>query len=1048
MMTLYQPVLFVGLGGTGLDIGTVVERRLREEICGPDGTEFRRKRHDAGMLPFQLPSCVQFVYADMNQADLDRMPRRVVPGSQHVAAAQATAQYVRDLIPPVESYPLLATNLRLEAERETAHWLPPDHGEPQVTPLTRGAGQFPTVGRAALFGTFLGGIDPALRDLRAAIGRLATSGADLAALGGRPPQAVDVFVALSFAGGTGTGIFYDYLHLIGHVFKSVQLKAKIYPLVLMPSAFPEGLGGGRPAELNAARALLDLFRLVDHQNAGAATLNLVGHLDIGPVNPDKQAVQYPGTAEIVLRPGTIQTGFLFSQPVGAERSDLHRSIASLVLSLIGTELAEEEEARAGEPHQSFTDWWVNAGHNRQTRAENGIGNRGVSTALVASMSVPFDDVADIISGRLLRSAIEQLSAPIGKPESNLSHMEAFLTSANVHPVLARDGVHFAELGHANGAREVAAALNDRGEAMKSGLGALHAKLSKEVPRYVGSFDPNHAIRELLGKVDVFRVERVVRGHPDLDDENDKAGVAGLLERRRAAPPAPNGFGPVPPTVSEFRDRFAGLVKVKWADREPTAIRQRQDAWYQWRTRVTWAEVWNVHAAQWRRPLAGARGRLSRLTDALLGFAHTDSERFGRRAAELYRRRVGVSYLLPPGGADMEQFYQVVIERLIADLVDRDQLQPAATEADLVQALVGSSGWRNAYETSFEQGPAQAVADLHDQLKASMKAFLRDTANGRRALLPRLHDLLADAAELGDPGGPLQDYVDEFRVKLAGLVPANFTPQGSGPLKVLISYPADAKSPTVENYLKQSVNLPAGPGIVYDMKSTQTESISVVLFRTSMGVTEVNEVRDVLRLWASALGRSEPEDFLRWRQRTGYEFGYLASTEESRVEILHRLLCALWNGRIKADGKPESPEQVRVELGGGVTMILPLTPLEGASSWGSLLRSYELWTLNEDDIHRRFSAQLMRQLPDGLDGRYQKPDPLYAAVTGLPASQIDLLDAVLQELPPGSRGRASQMRQFWMETLPAALEHEFTGVQAPARANLRELQRAAEQRDAG
>ena len=35
------------------------------------------------MLPYQLPSCVQFVYADLDQAELDRMPTRVVPGPEH-----------------------------------------------------------------------------------------------------------------------------------------------------------------------------------------------------------------------------------------------------------------------------------------------------------------------------------------------------------------------------------------------------------------------------------------------------------------------------------------------------------------------------------------------------------------------------------------------------------------------------------------------------------------------------------------------------------------------------------------------------------------------------------------------------------------------------------------------------------------------------------------------------------------------------------------------------------------------------------------------------
>ena len=124
-MRLYQPVLFVGLGGTGCDIGAVLERRMREEICGPDGNDFRRLRAKEGMLPYQLPSCVQFVYADMNQAELDRLPRRVVPGPEHIPAAALTAHYVTGLVPDVASYPELAVNLRLQAERVVEGWLPP-----------------------------------------------------------------------------------------------------------------------------------------------------------------------------------------------------------------------------------------------------------------------------------------------------------------------------------------------------------------------------------------------------------------------------------------------------------------------------------------------------------------------------------------------------------------------------------------------------------------------------------------------------------------------------------------------------------------------------------------------------------------------------------------------------------------------------------------------------------------------------------------------------------------------------------------------------------
>ena len=89
-MKLYQPVLFVGLGGTGCDIGAELERRLREEICGPDGNDFRRLRAQGGHAA--LPAAVaasSSSYADMNQAELDRLPRRVVPGPEHMPGGRA-----------------------------------------------------------------------------------------------------------------------------------------------------------------------------------------------------------------------------------------------------------------------------------------------------------------------------------------------------------------------------------------------------------------------------------------------------------------------------------------------------------------------------------------------------------------------------------------------------------------------------------------------------------------------------------------------------------------------------------------------------------------------------------------------------------------------------------------------------------------------------------------------------------------------------------------------------------------------------------------------
>jgi hypothetical protein len=459
----------------------------------------------------------------------------------------------------------------------------------------------------------------------------------------------------------------------------------------------------------------------------------------------------------------------------------------------------------------------------------------------------------------------------------------------------------------------------------------------------------------------------------------------------------------------------------------------------------WANFWETHAPQWRRPIEQVQRELQALTRALIDFANHDVEDFNRRSGELYRRRVGVSYLLPAGSGRMEQFYQQVVRRQLEQKSKEGQIAVNSTEADLLQSLVGPSVWQEAFRISVEQTPELAVAYLVERAKIEIKKFLRDPPPGEQPMLPRLQDLLVHAAGHGGGSGLgiQQDYLDEFGGKLAGLLPANFTPQGSGPLKVLVNYPADAPSEVVKAYLKSSINLPAGPRIAEEYRDTRTESISVVLFRTAMGVTEVDEVRDVLRRWASALARPEPTDLLRWRQRTGYDFGYLATREEHRVAVLHRLLCALWNGRATILGPKTSPERLNVELGGGVTMTLPLTPLGQASSWGSLLRVYELWALDDDDLHRRFCGQLMRELPAGIDGRPPLPSELYVTLLDIAEGQIELLDDMMSRQSAAQGSRPAQMRGFWAGTLPAALDKEFTGLESPVAPNLRGLERMAD-----
>lgn len=68
-MRAYQPMLFTGMGGTGCRIGAELERRLRTELSGSVEVKLRQRAQIAGWLP----SCLQFVYADLSGEELDRI---------------------------------------------------------------------------------------------------------------------------------------------------------------------------------------------------------------------------------------------------------------------------------------------------------------------------------------------------------------------------------------------------------------------------------------------------------------------------------------------------------------------------------------------------------------------------------------------------------------------------------------------------------------------------------------------------------------------------------------------------------------------------------------------------------------------------------------------------------------------------------------------------------------------------------------------------------------------------------------------------------------
>ena len=104
----------------------------------------------------------------------------------------------------------------------------------------------------------------------------------------------------------------------------------------------------------------------------------------------------------------------------------------------------------------------------------------------------------------------------------------FLVQSGIDAVMKRPGTEFSDPPPATGAKDITGALNRRRDNMRIGIDHLRNKLGQEVPQLVNRFDPGKATRDMLSRMDIFKLQRVVNGHQALRDDGERGGVRGLL----------------------------------------------------------------------------------------------------------------------------------------------------------------------------------------------------------------------------------------------------------------------------------------------------------------------------------------------------------------------------------------------------------------------------------------------------------------------------------------------------------------------------------------
>ena len=1059
-MEIQNALLYVGIGGSGGKIGTELERWLRRNLRGVDG-ESPVGKESRQYLPYELPPCLQFVYIDLDEMEARELRKQAAPpDGDHSRAVAQTSQVAANLVPVQRSFPDVAQSLRTAADREVSDWLPPAIGEPNIAPLYRGAGQLPTIARACLFETIAttNGVEDAQRPIREAINALSGSGPALAALGGSGAvTACEVFVVFSVAGGTGTGLFFDYMHLIADAFDGSGIDITIHPLVVMPSAFPMGAGGGRPAQLNAGRALLDLARLVDDQNARAAD-KVYGAEAAGLGRG--LSVTYPGQGgkRIRIKGATIQTAYLFSETSGLSSADLYRSIASFIRTKAGV----RERAGGGGAEGPG----ISQGHDinrqvaKQSLAPSGVGGRSLSLAAVTSLSLPRSEVLDIVGARLLALAVgDDDLGHVG--EDNEALWTHFIVEAGLDDLRRRPN-------EARGSVRSDATDDARRQAMAQEIRDLRNILSEHVPEMARKFDPWQGIRSVLtssvpghhGRADLFRAARAI------------FATAG------AGSAAPSGQAPQ--TAEELIRQRAVFRSVP---DDPPAV--DPDKWFTHKIHMSWNQAWAAERGEWQPTLTKFRETVTDLTQALRRHQLSESAALAQRVADLFAERRVAPYYLPDLPHAPQEFCAELIRRLGGVLGTGDD--PVA----MLTALLGLDFWADLVDSAERLGATRAVARLRRAVEGEI---LRSTRNGS-LLIPQLSDLL-DSVSGVDAGEVPAKERERFRNRLDGFILSSLLPQARGDVQVLVAYPVgpdqgqdtaaefdddavpgrtgsqrasatgnghDAGSgdgalnggagspagdtvlptrkPQVEERLEDTIRKQLGqqPGRVdFQFNPTREESLAVVLTRVALGVTDIPEAMRVLRYWHTAIREPEREDYLRWRQRLGYRYEWLLTTPEQRVDILHQLMVAMRNGQVDvAEGTQDKPARIEVRIRPDADPDVPrlslaLTAFGPSSPWGSLLTAYEQSILGgtEPNRHAMYS-ELMNGAPvieRSEDGLSTLSDPLYQAFLAMTGNQVRLLSKLREALRKRSGGkptaqsrRVEILLEFWRVTVREAWE---------------------------
>ncbi len=1015
-----QRFLYVGIGGSGLDIGRELTEALTREICGLDGRRLQaRGGAFAGFKRKELPKFVQSVYLDFSQQALDEI-------KTHLQGKNATA--IHTILPPFASFREAASHLRNENVPNVNEWIPDDPSV-NVSPLSGGAGQYPTVGRTALFASLKkqGYAQSIGNDLGRALDELAQSTGQLTSFagGGVHTNSIAVYLGFSLAGGTGCGIFYDVIHLLYNelVTRFPDVPCTIMPIIIMPSLFDSVLVGvnKRNTQLNAATALLDLSRLMDLFNNPDPELSAT-RVVLYPWSSVNGAGGYKAiNLDTQFGKTAVKVATLVDRRGGLDRKDVYRSIASAIVSQVST-IATVNQMTMG-----FVDKLVNDNEIRDMH-HTLLGRKNIMPTVSASLTLPSERLVEVISRRLLADGLKAQLEAVPSRAISEEHVNSFLKGSGQSQII--EPQRFSERVDIKFA-VAAGAMTDSKK-----FEQFQGNLQRKVVQSLDELRP--LVRQAVPEMqDIRSLEGLIKVLDSYDDRNicdalviGGRAVAALRGQRFVDDGAPT-------KVKKKKNRsirwFRGKPEKADADRW---VKSQEDQYVRDVKALWWSE-WDSRRILWQSS-SDESDRVFEQIRALLSdqIAAADREQ-QEEVTKLAQTSLGVVEYLPSATGNIQQTLVTLVNG-VKDKIRETLVVGEADDATLL-ARVMRANQRNAWADALKQFLREKDSDsfienMLEPLRISVQDVLQD-------VLTPLSDSLASLAHASN--NVLTPDLDQLQEKLASLLPDGVIPQtGGAKPRVLVTYPG-REDERVEEYLKNIIfglrfNSFNAKDVFQFAAAGDSGSITATINIVGQGLLDSEEVRSLLATWVEANKPNTQHpatDRLAYRQRVSFQNLQDITDSPNRKVILRNFLAALYDGHVSVQkGSVESPEEIRVtKKGTNAHFDIPLTSRDGASPWASLFNGFEEKIVTAGSL-------INPGLPDAIKwfGEYipsclqlvgksaQPPSPLFESIIELVMMYKDNLSKGEEfvGLTKEARLRREWVWNFFGKEIPASLTEPY------------------------